>query len=183
MGLDMNLYRQRYVKNWDLDNPKYEVTVKRGGNDLPKETFDPKKVTTVTEEIGYWRKANQIHKWFIENCAGGEDDCRPVRVSRRQLEELLQTVNQVLASSKLVKGKIENGQRATSIGWEPIMEDGEYIKDPTVAKALLPTESGFFFGSQGYDQYYHRDLVHTKAILEEALGSDSEVDFEYQASW
>ena len=43
-------------------------------------------------EVGYWRKANQIHKWFVDNVQGGEDDCSPYPVTRDQLEKLLTAV-------------------------------------------------------------------------------------------
>ena len=26
-------------------------------------------------EIGYWRKSNQIHKWFVDNIQEGVDNC------------------------------------------------------------------------------------------------------------
>jgi hypothetical protein len=32
-----------------------------------------------------WRKANQIHKWFVDNVQDGNDDCREHDVSRKQL--------------------------------------------------------------------------------------------------
>ena len=38
--------------------------------------------------LGYWRKANHIHDWFIKNCANGVDDCNQVRVSLAKLREL-----------------------------------------------------------------------------------------------
>ena len=64
----------------------------------------------------------------------------------------------------------------------PIVEDGKYIVDARVAKELLPTQEGFFFGSTDYDEYYYSDLQDTKQILEEAL-KDAHADFEYCASW
>lgn len=38
--------------------------------------------------IGYWRKANAIHQWFVVNCQDGNDDCRSAYVSREKLTEL-----------------------------------------------------------------------------------------------
>jgi hypothetical protein len=35
------------------------------------------------------------------------------------------------------------------------------IEDPTVAKRLLPTREGFFFGSTEYDEEYLRDVKAT----------------------
>lgn len=41
------------------------------------------------EPIIRWRKANQIHKWFVERCQNGEDDCNTYIVERDQLMKLL----------------------------------------------------------------------------------------------
>ena len=30
----------------------------------------------VRTEAGYWRKANQIHGWFVNKCQDGVDDCQ-----------------------------------------------------------------------------------------------------------
>ena len=43
----------------------------------------------IVEEVGYWRKANQIHQWFVDNVQGGVDDCRDAYVERDKLQELL----------------------------------------------------------------------------------------------
>jgi hypothetical protein len=46
------------------------------------------RVNSVEAEAMYWRKANAIHKWFVENIQGGEDDCRRYYMEREQLVEL-----------------------------------------------------------------------------------------------
>ena len=43
---------------------------------------------TVSVTVAYWRKANQIHSWFVQNVQGGEDECQPHHVSREQLRDL-----------------------------------------------------------------------------------------------
>lgn len=45
-------------------------------------------VNKVVAEAIYWRKANQIHQWFVDNVQNGNDDCRSYEVSREQLREL-----------------------------------------------------------------------------------------------
>ncbi len=147
-----------------------------------------KKVSYIEERAGYWRKANAIHNWFVKNVQEGEDNCRDYDVSQEQMEDLLATVNKVLKASKLIKGKIQNGQRSTEKGWEPIMEDGKYIEDSTVAQELLPTGEGFFFGSKDYDQWYVADLKETKKILTEAIkdlkeNKSYDISFTYSSSW
>ena len=47
-------------------------------------------------EIGYWRKANQIHNWFVENIQGGIDDCGDYPVTISQLDELKTLCQEVL---------------------------------------------------------------------------------------
>lgn len=48
------------------------------------------------QEVAYWRKANQIHGWFVDNVQGGVDECQESPVSRRQLETLRQLCMEAL---------------------------------------------------------------------------------------
>jgi hypothetical protein len=114
-----------------------------------------KELPTVEVEVGvaYWRKANAIHQWFVDNCQDGSDDCRPAYVSREKLAELLDLAKQVKA-------------------------------DPSLADELLPTTSGFFFGSTEYDEYYMQDIDTTINQLEQVLASTAaDWHFQYQSSW
>jgi hypothetical protein len=88
MGLDMYLDKRTYVKQWDhIDEAKqYKIEVTRGGEPT---NIDPKKVKYIIEEAGYWRKANAIHKWFVDNCQDGVDDCRDAYVGFNNLQALL----------------------------------------------------------------------------------------------
>src|SRR6266705_4914218 len=100
MGLDMYLYKKLYVKNWDHTRPeeRHSITVTKGdGSQYPKRILDPSKITYVVSEAGYWRKANQIHNWFVSNVQNGTDDCATYYVSQEQLQKLLDTVRKVLA--------------------------------------------------------------------------------------
>ena len=51
---------------------------------------------SIKEELGYWRKSNQIHSWFVENCQDGIDECQSSEVSREDLEELLELCYKVV---------------------------------------------------------------------------------------
>ena len=51
---------------------------------------------SVGVNCAYWRKANQIHKWFVDNVQKGEDDCGEYYVSHEKLKELLTTCRQAL---------------------------------------------------------------------------------------
>ena len=173
MGLDMYLRRKVYI--WDDNRGSLKITGL-------KSKIRPDKVNYIIEQAGYWRKANAIHRWFVDNIQEGSDDCKNYYVSKEDMEALLDAVNTVLNTSELVEGTITNGYRFENGKKIPMTEKGKYIKDPTVAQTLLPTTEGFFFGSTDYDQYYYQDLVNTKNILEEALEED-EGDYEYQSSW
>lgn len=140
----------------------------------------------IMEEVGYWRKANQIHNWFVENVQHGVDDCDYYdEVTQETLEDLLDVCKRVLDSCELVIGKIKNGERVENGEWVPILEDGQFVKDASIAEELLPSTSGFFFGSTDYDQYYVDDIKHTIDIITKVLET---TDFEtqmiyYRSSW
>lgn len=182
MGLDMNMYKRTGVKNYSFmkDEDKSTVTVTGAkAKDIKSE-----RIESVTEEIMYWRKANQIHNWIIENVGDDENGSNEVVLNEDNLRELLDVCTKVIDGSKLVPGKIKNGQRGTPTGWEDIIEDGLTIEDATVAMELLPTGSGFFFGSTEYDKYYLDDVIRTKDFLEALLQEDlSDSVIFYSSSW
>lgn len=133
----------------------------------------------IMEQVGYWRKANQIHNWFVKHVQDGEDDCAyHHECTREVLEELLETCKTVLDSCVMTYGKVNNGYKGTPNGLEPIYEDGKIVIDSSVAEELLPSCSGFFFGGTEYDEYYVNDIVETIKIIEEVLAT---TDFETQA--
>ena len=152
MGLDMYLYKKNYIWGGEWVNPeaKQEVIVKTGG-EVDKH-IKPERVKYVVEEVAYWRKANAIHKWFVDKCQDGVDDCRNAYVDRETLEELLDLCKQVKAN-------------------------------PDKADELLPTQSGFFFGSTGYDEWYFQDIDNTIEMLEGILSDETGDEFEYHSSW
>ena len=171
MGLDMYLYK----KTWVSDNGLKLVE--------PDGKIQPERIRCVYEEIGYWRKANAIHNWFVQNIQDGNDDNEEYEVSIEVLMRLRNTCLDVLASCELVPGKISDGYAASP--GEPLHEvfvDGQMIRDSYVAEQLLPTVSGFFFGGTDYDQYYVEDLKNTVKIIEEAL-KDEYATYIYSSSW
>lgn len=140
---------------------------------------------SIFEEVGYWRKANAIHKWFVDNVQNGVDDCGYYEVSKEQLNELLEICIKVRDNSKLVNGWVKNGERYENGQWMPCVEEGQYIENPEVAEELLPTQGGFFFGGTNYDQWYMEDIVDTIGILTRALETtdfDKEI-ISYHSSW
>jgi len=183
MGLDMYLNKRTYIGNhYKQPADQVKVDVAKAKNFMGEDiNIKQERVSEIVEQVGYWRKANQIHKWFVDNVMGGDDRCQDFDVSTEQLQDLLNLVNKVLKASVLVKGKIQNGSKYENGKMIPIMEDGKYIKNPATAKKLLPNEGGFFFGSLDYDEYYYNDLVETKKILETVIKEGG--DYSYRPSW
>lgn len=134
-------------------------------------------------EAGYWRKANQIHKWFVENVQEGEDDCKEYYVSREKLKELLGKVNRILDRVKL---KTNGKRKVNVIEKGEIVEkkvDKKEIDNKALCKEILPIEEGFFFGGTEYNDWYYKDLERTKEIIERCLNMPEEWEFFYQSSW
>lgn len=140
----------------------------------------------ISEQVGYWRKANQIHNWFVENVQDGVDDCRyHNEVTQEALEELLDVCQRVLDGCKLVNGKIKNEATMEDGQWVSNMEEGQYVEDPTIAEELLPSTHRFFFGSTDYDEYYVRDIENTIDIVTKVLETtdfDTQMIY-YVSSW
>lgn len=183
MGLDMYLTRKVYVgAHYEHRGVEAKVSIRVGKRKL---NIDPKKITYIEERIGYWRKANAIHSWFVENVQGGEDNCNPHYVSKEQLEELKGMCEKITSSTKLTPGEVWNGQRSTPEGgWEDIWEDGMVMENSMLAEEYLPTQRGFFFGSTKYDEYYWQDLLDTIEICQNALDMyDEDSEIYYESSW
>lgn len=154
MGLDMYLSGKRYLSKYlnETDSDKINTINEIFGIDGDEEKDYG--VEEIKFRLAYWRKANPIHKWFVDNCQNGIDECQETWVKRDKLVELLDVCKTVLA-------------------------------DLSKAQKLLPTQSGFFFGSSDYDEWYQRDLEYTVARLEKILEDSAldNVDFYYQSSW
>ena len=124
MGLDMYLHRTKRVKDLTpeqyskinssipFDEKKFDlaqITGIPGAVYLQSEVHPVGKIITyrsIFDEVGYWRKANHIHNWFVSKVQKGIDECQRVEVSKRQLESLLKTCKEVLADRSLGKKKL-----------------------------------------------------------------------------
>jgi hypothetical protein len=164
MGLDMYLTKKTYIgANYEHRgvSGKIDITIK----DSPI-NINFNRVRSISEQVGYWRKANQIHNWFVDNVQNGEDDCREHSVIREDFHNLLETVNLVLNA----KGTPEESS--------------------VIADNLPPTE-GFFFGSTEIDEWYWTDLELTKQTVSDVLAEMDEdsknpdmwADYYYSSSW
>ena len=113
-----------------------------------------------------WRKANAIHKFFVDEVQEGDDNCQRHYVSRETLVELLDRITTILDIKTPVAREMK-------------------------AEELLPTDiEGCFFGSEEYDDWYYKDLEDTKKILEKVFEYEKNAEsgkcfdsFYYQSSW
>ena len=106
MGLDMYLKARKYVSNYSFATPPdkemFAKLLEMTG--LVQDDVGPEgKSCEVEFPVAYWRKANQIHAWFVKNCAEGVDNCMPVYVGMEQLEELVKVCRDVLAAPSMAK--------------------------------------------------------------------------------
>lgn len=190
MGLDMYLNRKIWIGGqYEHRQVSGEVKIKQGQNEL---WYPAKKISEIVEQVGYWRKANAIHEWFVDNVQDGKDDCKEYWVSNDDLEKLLSICKTIKEKCPLVAGKVANGQRFNkkTEEWEDIIEDGEVMTNSEIAAELLPTQSGFFFGGTNYDQYYYYDILNTIEIIENIFKENDELEKQgfngeiyYRASW
>ncbi len=165
----MYLTAKKYLSSWQHNGDDlakvFKETLEAAGIDL--DMVDQGSPSGSLEfHIGYWRKANAIHNWFVQYVQGGEDECNPHGVSLEQLVTLKKLCQKILK-----KRNNENVKK--------LVEDE------------LPPSAGFFFGSTAVDEYYFHDLEHTVEVIErcEKLSAkpkkkgDYGWDFEYQSSW
>lgn len=153
MGLDMYLYKKSYVQQWpfESDEEKHHVTVKKGRKVLRH--IKPNRVSYVIEQIGYWRKSNHIHNWFVQNIQKDVDDCREYNISSKQLEELLILCKSVIKTPDKGSEVLPtlDGFFFGSIGY-----DNQYINDlkdtVKMIERILADEKKYGFKG---DYYYH----------------------------
>lgn len=157
MGLDMYLHTSHYISGWEFNRDNRFDTI----IDLVKAPVTPDSPSAeVRVTVAYWRKANAIHGWFVDNVQDGVDDCRSYYVSPEKLQELRNTAQAALE-------RYEAGERKA-------------------ATQLLPPREGFFFGPTAANEWYVSDLKDTVDQLDRVLAflaDNPMVDIEYRASW
>lgn len=103
MGLDMYLSARKYISGVDFGEDYSSRTMPVAFKNLldcagldESDIREDLPSGRIELTVAYWRKVNAVHQWFVDNCANGEDDCRPVYVSRESLLELLNTVKKAI---------------------------------------------------------------------------------------
>ena len=151
MGLDMYLSKKTYVKYWESNGDNnYEVKVTKAGQPT---NINPKKVSYIVEEVEYWRKANQIHGWFVKNVQNGEDNCREYYVSKEDLNALLEDCYAV---------------------------HDDPIDAPLI---LPISDGYFFGSEEYDEYYFDQIKLTIKSIETILQEWDEEADYYYQSSW
>jgi hypothetical protein len=80
----MYFYGQRYL--WDFGDSNDAKIIEAVAKLFPEMAgYRPKQVEM---EVKYWRKANQIHKWFVDNIQEGKDECQETYVDPNKLRDL-----------------------------------------------------------------------------------------------
>lgn len=107
-------------------------------------------------ERAYWRKANMVRQWFVDNTDYDVDaDCVYHKIEKEKLWELADTCVSVL-----------------------------YMRREDYAAAEMPTAAGFFFGDTDYDEYYYEDVRNTlKQILDIFENVDFDKEDIYYYEW
>lgn len=157
MGLDQYLYANKNIGSAEWrgaeENKQFsEVINAMDATRMIEKADFPH--ASISIEVAYWRKANQIHGWFVKNVQDGDDDCREYYVDRDHVRALLTTCQAVL-------------------------------EDRSKAERLLPPMQGFFFGSDGIDEWYWQDIENTIDMLSYVLDNvdTSEWSLYYRSSW
>ena len=150
MGLDMYLNAKRYLWSWQDESEDKKIA-----NEIQKTANIPDgfKVKQIEIEVGYWRKANQIHRWFVQNVQDGEDDCGYYSVSKQDLIDL----------RDLCKKIVENKELA--------------------ATELPTESGFFFGNTEYDDWYYQDLAETIEIIDKALTLDHHQWDFEYHSSW
>ena len=180
----MYLNKKIYIgAEYDFNGIEGKIEITQHGKPIP---INFNKVTYITEEAVYWRKANQIHKWFVDNIQNGVDDCGEYYVSKENLEALLKKINDLFEEVKpyIDLSAIDFSEIEPKEFDEMIASNMEKIN--VICNKYLPTQSGFFFGGVNYNYWYFDDLAFTKKELEKLLEDNEENkvgNLYYHSSW
>lgn len=161
MGLDMYLYarRSKYqsLHSWEGDGERfYPSELKDFEEGIHKRNFK----SIETEElfqIGYWRKANAIHGWIVNNCANGEDNCQTITLSIEAMEKLLSLCVEVLKEHSKASELLpcEDG-----FFFGPQKYDVWYFADVEYTKGILEKAIAFIDAHPNHDYHEEWSIVY-----------------------
>ena len=134
-------------------------------------------------ELAYWRKANAVHRWFNNQKEGGLEDCERMEVSKEMLNDLKQVCDGIIEKLKQEVPSLEtffNDNEWIEKNWEAWRPSLELTKH---CAEVLPTQSGFFFGSTEYGVGYFLDVKNTSDQISKVLTEHPRCKFKYHAWW
>ena len=156
MGLDMYLYAKKFLSSssWsNVDECKKVKSIARlmKGTKFLKE--DDLQFAEVKLQLAYWRKANAVHRYFIDKCAGGKDECQDIYVEREMLQKLVNDCQTVLNDKRQAR------------------------------ELLPTQSGFFFGGTDYDEYYYEDLENTVEMLNKILKDSPEDWEFEYRASW
>ena len=148
MGLDMYLYARKHIANFDfIPGDRKQNTEIKSALGFSANDFES---VAVSLEVAYWRKANYIHKWFVDNVQEGIDNCGEYWVSNEKMQELYDTCVRALETKDATILSPTDGFffGSTDIDqwyWDDIESTKENIKSLLEDKRLV--EYDFYYRS------------------------------------
>jgi hypothetical protein len=118
MGLDMYLHRKHYCGGGTIKG-RYEP-----GDGGASQEVCFSNVSAVEERVMYWRKANAIHNWFLQNVVE-EDASEPSYVSGHTLHQLKESCEKEIAT----KGKAGELTPMQGFFFGSQEKDDDYFQD------------------------------------------------------
>lgn len=152
MGLDMYLRKKVYpfIDHSNYINNKITAKVVLETNYSTLTSFEVSPSSSFELGEVYWRKANAIHDWFVNETRFGNDEERTFEISEDSLRDLLDICKEILKEKEL------NGKDSAV----------------SLAKEILPTTDDFFFGTTEYKDYYFSTLEQTIRDVKSLINID-----------
>lgn len=151
MGLDMCMTADRYVGGWRHNEGTEEYALyKKMVSDfgLYNIVTEGNPSLTIAFTVAYWRKANQIHNWFVKEIQDGEDNCQKSYVSKEYLKDLVCLCEEVLADHTKAEELLPS---SNGFFFGNTDYDEYYYADlEDTIKQIKP-----LLTLEGYDFYYH----------------------------
>lgn len=142
------------------------------------------------DTVIYWRKANQIHRFFVENVQNGKDDCEEYNVSKKILKKLYKYCKHDFKYLKNSLTKEERKETKTHPRYWTSEKLNNYTLFDNINKDELKLKltPGFFFGNSQTIDYWHyvtlkRTIKTLKPILKRSKYNNLKTEYYYTSSW
>jgi hypothetical protein len=126
MGLDMYLSAKKYLSKYFDAEDTGKINAINDIFGIVGEEDGDYGAQEVTFRIAYWRKANAIHQWFVDNCQDGIDECQETFLPREKLQELMELCETIIADPKKAR---ENLPTTSGFFFGSTEYDDYYLQD------------------------------------------------------